>query len=95
MYPACRTSFYINLRLTVNGGLAGSEAGAWLSRPSRRRERPLGAALNPYRKFSLEAVTQAVTQGVWLRLMCGTVASLDARHFRPSSSSVAGSRSGR
>jgi hypothetical protein len=34
------------------GQPGGSEAGAWLSRPSRRRERPLGAALNPYRTFS-------------------------------------------
>jgi hypothetical protein len=31
---------------------AGATAGARVSRPSRRRERPLGAALNPYRKFS-------------------------------------------
>jgi hypothetical protein len=33
---------------------AGAAAGATARPPSRRRERPLGAALNPYRKFSQE-----------------------------------------
>ena len=32
--------------------LKASRAGARMRRPSRRRERPCGAALNPYRKFS-------------------------------------------
>jgi hypothetical protein len=36
----------------VRGQPGGSGAGARLCRPSRRRERPLGAALKPYRKFS-------------------------------------------
>ena len=44
----------------VRGQPGGSGAGARLSRPSRRRERPLGAALNPYRKFS-----QSRTAPLW------------------------------
>ena len=51
--------------------------------PRRRRELARRAALNPYRKFFTEAGSRAATRQhiVRLRLMCDTVASLDARHL--------------
>jgi hypothetical protein len=48
----------------------------WAGRGGRR-ERPRGAALNLYRKFSQSPIRHLVR----LRLMCDTVASLDGRHF--------------
>ena len=38
---------------------AGASAGARPSRPSRRHERPLGAAFNPYRKFSQQLLHES------------------------------------
>jgi hypothetical protein len=60
---------------------AGAERERGCAVPSRRRERPLGAALKPYRKFSQGPGGHFVR----LRLMCDTVASLDARHSRNAS----------
>ena len=48
-----RPRFCLSRQPTGARGQPGaSEAGAWPCRPCRRRERPLGAALNLYRKFS-------------------------------------------
>ena len=60
------------------GQPGGSGAGARLCRPSRRRERPFGAALNLYRKFSQDDRWHDRWHDVMSRLILYTWASLDA-----------------